>query len=53
MVRMAETWAGHTCEKCGNKGERRQGGWIRTLCDEHEAEHQARLAKMKSEDNDE
>ena len=42
MVRMAESWADHTCEKCGNKGERRSGGWIRTLCDVHEAEYQAR-----------
>lgn len=42
MVRMAESWAGHTCEECGNKGERRSGGWIRTLCDEHEAKYQAR-----------
>lgn len=40
MVRMAESWAAHSCEKCGDKGERRGGGWIRTLCDKHEAEHQ-------------
>lgn len=53
MVRMAELWAGHTCEKCGNKGEHRQGGWIRTLCDTHEAEHQEKMAKYKSEDGDE
>jgi len=38
METMAEIWAGRTCERCGNKGERRSGGWIRTLCDEHEAE---------------
>lgn len=35
MVRMAELWAGRSCETCGNKGERRSGGWIRTLCDKH------------------
>lgn len=40
MVRMAEIWAGRTCEKCGDKGERRSGGWIRTLCDTHEQEYQ-------------
>lgn len=40
MVRMAEVWADSTCEKCGNKGTRRQGGWVRTLCDEHEAKYQ-------------
>ena len=52
MVDMAETWAGYTCEKCGNKGQRRDGGWVRTLCDTHEAEYQERMAKMKSEDDD-
>lgn len=35
MVRMAESWAEHTCEVCGNKGVTRGGGWLRTLCDEH------------------
>lgn len=53
LVDMAEAWAGQTCETCGNKGERRHGGWVRTLCDIHEAEHQAKWAKMKSEDDDE
>ena len=43
MVRMAEVWAAHSCETCGKPGERRSGGWIRTLCDEHETEHQARI----------
>jgi hypothetical protein len=38
VVDMAESWAGKTCETCGSMGERRSGGWIRTLCDEHEAE---------------
>ena len=42
MEDMAESWAAHTCETCGDKGERRHGGWIRTLCDKHEAEYQAR-----------
>lgn len=35
MVRMAEIWAGRSCETCGNKGKIRHGGWVRTLCDEH------------------
>ena len=43
MVTMAEVWAGRTCETCGNLGKRRDGGWVRTLCDVHEAEHQAKL----------
>jgi hypothetical protein len=42
MVTMAEVWAGRTCETCGNVGKQRGGGWIRTLCDQHEAEYQAR-----------
>ena len=35
MVRMAESWAAHTCEVCGNIGSARGEGWIRTLCNEH------------------
>lgn len=42
MVSMAETWASHSCETCGDRGEQRSGGWIRTLCDRHEAEYQER-----------
>ena len=40
MVTMAEVWAGRSCETCGNVGLRRSGGWVRTLCDIHEAEYQ-------------
>ena len=40
MVTMAESWAHRTCETCGNKGKSREGGWIRTLCDKHEALYQ-------------
>jgi hypothetical protein len=42
MVRMAEAWADIACEECGAAGKRRSGGWIRTLCDKHEAEYQER-----------
>lgn len=52
MVRMAESWADVTCEKCGDPGERRHGGWVRTLCDKHEAEYQERNSKMRSEDDE-
>jgi len=50
MVRMAEMWAANCCEECGAPGTRRNGGWIRTLCDIHEAEHQEQLRtiEMKS-----
>lgn len=40
MVTMAEVWAHRSCETCGNVGEQRNGGWIRTLCDKHEVEYQ-------------
>lgn len=42
MVRMAESWASCVCEECGLPGRSRSGGWIKTLCDKHEAERQAR-----------
>jgi hypothetical protein len=43
MVRMAESWASHSCEECGAPGVRRSGGWIRTLCDHHEEQRQAAM----------
>lgn len=43
MVRMAETWAAYSCEECGAPGDRRSGGWIKTLCDTHEAERQKKM----------
>jgi hypothetical protein len=49
IVRMAESWASQTCEVCGNKGTIRPGGWLRTLCDHHEEQHQKRL---KTEDTE-
>lgn len=42
MVRMAESMSATTCEECGAAGKQRSGGWIRTLCDEHEAAYQQR-----------
>jgi hypothetical protein len=47
MVRMAESWADHSCETCGAPGKKRNSGWIRTLCDRHEEEYQ----KSKNEAN--
>lgn len=41
VVRMAEDISGKTCEVCGQPGEQRKGGWIKTLCDRcHEGESQ-------------
>ena len=42
MVSLAESMSGVTCEKCGDVGIPRNGGWIRTLCDTHEEEYQQR-----------
>lgn len=42
LVSMAESWASVTCEECGSIGKRRDGGWVRTLCDHHENEYQER-----------
>jgi hypothetical protein len=50
MVRMAEAWADVACEECGAAGKRRSGGWIRTLCDHHEAERNARIEQQAKKD---
>lgn len=49
MVRIAESWAGRSCEECGNVGTTRDGGWIKVLCDEHEAERQSRMKERFAE----
>jgi len=51
LVSMAESWAACSCETCGTPGERREGGWIRTLCDTHETERQSTI-KERFEDKD-
>lgn len=40
MVIMAESMSAHMCERCGKPGSVRDGGWIKTLCDQHEEERQ-------------
>lgn len=50
LIRMAEGMTAVTCEQCGSPAQTRHGGWVRTLCDTHEAEYQAKWAKMKDED---
>jgi hypothetical protein len=49
MVTMAESWASHTCEQCGSPGTRRSGGWLKTLCDQHDAERKAEYKKRFAE----
>lgn len=41
MVTMAEAMSGTTCEGCGNSGERRGGGWVRTICNTCEEKRDA------------
>jgi hypothetical protein len=49
MVSMAESWAAHTCETCGNHGVGRSvGGWLTTLCDMH---YNERLEKFRERNN--
>jgi len=45
LVSMAESMTEVTCEECGKPGKSRDGGWIRTLCDDHELERQANIIK--------
>jgi hypothetical protein len=42
LVSMAESLSEVTCEECGKPGELRQGGWLKTLCDEHHEQREAR-----------
>lgn len=35
MTHMAEAISGVICEECGSPGTRRNGSWIRTLCNQH------------------
>lgn len=37
-VTFAENMSGRTCEVCGSVGSVRDGGWLRTLCDQHAKE---------------
>ena len=38
MLDMAESLSLRTCEVCGNVGKPSEGGWIKTLCEEHAKE---------------
>ena len=40
MVRVAESWADHTCEDCGNKATRQTTGWIKNVCNVHFVERE-------------
>ena len=47
MVRMAEAMTGVTCEACGKPGTTEGPGWIRTLCEEHRNERNAKMQDMQ------
>ncbi len=49
-VWLAESMTGQLCEECGGLGKTRGGGWVRTLCDVHEAERQARYEEQARKD---
>lgn len=49
MVRMAEAWAANSCEECGKPGVLRSGGWMQTLCDEHEEKRQERIKNREAD----
>lgn len=40
VVSMAESISATTCETCGAPGKLREGGWLKTLCDEHAKEQE-------------
>jgi hypothetical protein len=42
-VEFAELHSSRVCEQCGCPGTLREDGWLRTLCDEHDAEYRARV----------
>jgi hypothetical protein len=48
-VAIAEDQAVAICEVCGQPGERRSGGWIKTLCDVHEQDQQLRIKRRADE----
>lgn len=35
LVSMAESWADHTCETCGDPATKKTTGYIKTVCDKH------------------
>ena len=42
QVCKAEELSYKTCEECGEPGKLRGGGWVKTLCDKHDEEQNAK-----------
>jgi len=49
MVTMAEAMSGVICEDCGNPGERKGSGWVRTICEPCETKREEERAKQMAE----
>jgi len=49
MVAMAESMSGVICESCGNPGEQKGGGWVRTICEPCEIKREEENAKRMEE----
>lgn len=47
MINLADHLSFGMCEECGNRGERRSGGWIKTLCDQHHVKRSLSADNMK------
>lgn len=49
-VSLAENLTDKLCEECGGLGQRRGGGWVRTLCDAHEQERNIQIETQARKD---
>ena len=54
LINKAESKSVTVCEQCGEPGDVRAGtfGWLKTLCDDHQAERMEQDRKMKEELSD-
>jgi hypothetical protein len=43
-IALAENMSFHICERCGEKGSRRSGGWVVTLCEKHDLDRKLQQA---------
>lgn len=50
MLDKAEAKSMTICEECGEPGEPRDGGWVKTLCEKHHLERQERRAALMKTD---
>jgi len=48
-IQIAEEKSATTCERCGQPGVLRSGGWLKTLCDEHHTVREAARIEAASE----